>query len=68
MEQKRPTPEEWEAHVPQLRRIGSQLQGPCPACGGEDRFHVKLTEPHLFGCRQCKDWPGILSAAFRQAG
>ena len=63
-ENSRHTPEEWQARLPSLKRVGSQLQGPCPSCGGEDRFHVSLAEPHLFGCRQCKDGPGILSAVF----
>ena len=65
----RPTPEEWQASVPTLKRSGSQLQGACPLCGGRDRFHVNLVEPHLFGCRQCEDGPGILRAAgFGAAG
>ena len=24
-----------------LRRAGSEYKGPCPCCGGDDRFHVK---------------------------
>lgn len=24
-----------------LRRAGSEYKGPCPLCGGDDRFHVK---------------------------
>ena len=24
-----------------LRRVGSEYKGPCPCCGGDDRFHVK---------------------------
>ena len=60
----RPTPDQWLAQFPTLKKVGSQLQGPCPLCGGTDRFHVKLDDPHLFGCRQCEDGPGILRVAF----
>ena len=28
-----------------------ELQGPCPLCGGEDRFYVQAS---YFGCRKCK--------------
>ena len=34
-----------------LRRQGGELVGPCPACGGEDRFRV--TRRGGFFCRQC---------------
>jgi len=41
------------ARVTSLRRESrSEMSGPCPRCGGEDRFHV--TESMAF-CRQC--WP-----------
>ena len=60
----RHTPEEWLERVPTLERVGHQLQGPCPLCGGTDRFHVNLEEPHLFGCRQCEDGPAILAKIF----
>ena len=53
----RPTPEEWETACLGLglMRTNTGLVGPCPACGGEDRFHVDLAPPHGWGCRQCKD-------------
>ena len=63
-EKTRPTPEEWQARLPTLKSVGSQLQGPCPACGGEDRFHVALALPHYFGCRKCDDGPAILRVVF----
>ena len=34
-----------------LRRQGRELIGPCPACGGEDRFRITLRGG--FFCRQC---------------
>ena len=59
----RPTPDDWLARYPDLKKISGELKGPCPSCGGTDRFHVRLEEPHLFGCRQCEDGGAILRAA-----
>ncbi len=36
-----------------LVRCGHELVGPCPRCGGTDRFGVN-TRDTVFGCRQCK--------------
>lgn len=36
-----------------LKRKGSEYCGPCPLCGGKDRFHVR--KDGVFGCRQCGD-------------
>ena len=34
-----------------LQRVsGEEWAGPCPKCGGEDRFHVS---PSMAFCRQC---------------
>jgi AAA domain len=35
-----------------LKRQGVELIGPCPKCGGEDRFGVSLRE-QLYNCRKC---------------
>jgi hypothetical protein len=37
----------------ELRRhaAGGELEGPCPKCGGKDRF---IVDPHGWFCRQCK--------------
>jgi hypothetical protein len=35
-----------------LKRQGVELIGPCPKCGGEDRFGVNLRE-QLYNCRKC---------------
>jgi hypothetical protein len=35
-----------------LRRSGAELVGPCPKCGGEDRFAVHLKK-QIFNCRHC---------------
>ena len=47
----RPSLADWLAAVPGLRRVGSEHHGPCPACGGEDRFRV-LEDGAVF-CRHC---------------
>jgi DNA primase len=36
-----------------LRRSGAERIGPCPRCGGEDRFSVKPSEG-VWNCRGCK--------------
>jgi hypothetical protein len=35
-----------------LRRVGSELCGPCPVCGGRDRFAVHLKR-QVWNCRGC---------------
>jgi hypothetical protein len=35
-----------------LRRAGRELIGPCPECGGEDRFSINVTK-QVFNCRGC---------------
>jgi hypothetical protein len=35
-----------------LRRVGAELIGPCPKCGGTDRFGVN-TRDFTFNCRRC---------------
>ena len=57
----RPHPDQWRKACPWLQRVGHQLQGECPECGGIDRFHVHL-ETHLWQCRKCDEagkptWP-----------
>lgn len=37
----------------QLRRDGNDLAGPCPTCGGRDRF-VITPKRNLWTCRQCE--------------
>lgn len=53
--------EEWTAALHragvELRSHGSEWCGPCPLCGGEDRFHVREAADGraLIGCRGCID-------------
>lgn len=35
-----------------LKRAGREMVGPCPRCGGRDRFGINL-QKNLFQCRQC---------------
>ena len=36
-----------------LRRAGGELIGPCPACGGTDRFAINLKK-QIWNCRGCQ--------------
>lgn len=36
----------------QLRRQGGEMVGPCPACGGTDRFAISLPK-NVWNCRRC---------------
>ena len=45
--------DDFQARFPDLQRRGRGLAGPCPLCGGEDRFHVN--RDGVFGCRGCID-------------
>ena len=50
-----PTVEEWVSAL-DLTRRGSEFVGPCPVCGGDDRFHVREGNGRaVFGCRSCID-------------
>lgn len=39
-----------QSYGAKLRRAGSELVGPCPACGGEDRFQINPGK-RVFICR-----------------
>jgi hypothetical protein len=45
--------DEIERHGVKLRRTGKELVGPCPRCGGEDRFSINLKK-QVFNCRGCQ--------------
>lgn len=59
----------------QVTEDTEEWQGPCPVCGGEDRFHVRRADDDpdkaLWGCRRCPPgWENhrkIAEAAFEQA-
>jgi hypothetical protein len=45
-------------HISKLRYGGGgQLVGPCPVCGGDDRFWIDKDRKH-FGCRGCHERSG----------
>ncbi len=54
------------ALVPGLKRRGRYFIGPCPFCGGEDRFNIKRTDAgDLWICRKCGDGRYHDAVAFR---
>lgn len=67
------TYEDWRRALPKLKRVGGQLVGSCPVCGGDDRFYV--TAQGKAFCRQCcpdgrnpDAFRAILAVAFGDAG
>jgi hypothetical protein len=42
-----------------LRKVGPERVGPCPACGGTDRFAINLPK-NIWNCRGCKRGGGII--------
>ena len=51
----KPTLDEWLAKLPNLMRKTTQVEGPCPLCGGRNRFSVDVAPPHNFRCRSRMD-------------
>ena len=55
-----------------LKRAGREMTGPCPVCGGRDRFSINL-DRQVFNCRHCGGGDGIkmtelvLSVEFKDA-
>lgn len=45
-------PELAESLALELRRVGSEFVGPCPDCGGDDRFAISVPK-NVFNCRKC---------------
>ena len=43
-----------------LRRRGRELVGPCPVCGGTDRFAVHV-QKQIWNCRQCRQGGDIIA-------
>ncbi len=48
-----------------LKRMGGELVGPCPLCGGRDRFAINLRS-NVFLCRRCDIRGGDQIALVRQ--
>ena len=51
-----PNVEDWASRL-ELRHRSGEYVGPCPVCGGEDRFHVGRGRggAAMVGCRGCID-------------
>lgn len=45
-----------------LRRVGRELVGACPRCGGTDRFAVSIAE-QIFNCRGCRAKGNVIAVA-----
>ena len=47
--------EDW-ARACELKKVGGEFKGPCPVCGGTDRFHAKTARNGrvLVHCRRCE--------------
>jgi DNA primase len=50
-----------------LKRIGGELIGPCPKCGGRDRYSISLTK-QVFNCRACNAGGDIIAFVQRADG
>src|SRR5262249_57468892 len=54
-----PIERELERRGVRLKRMGHELVGPCPRCGGHDRFGVN-TQNQVWNCRHCAKGGDIL--------
>ncbi|MCP1765150.1 DUF7146 domain-containing protein [Bradyrhizobium japonicum] len=43
-----------------LKKVGGELIGPCPRCGGTDRFSINLAK-NVFNCRGCSGKGGPIA-------
>ena len=45
-----------------LKKMGGEYKGPCPICGGDDRYWMKRGRKHDFvvGCRHGCSFPSIM--------
>ena len=57
-------PADWLAALPDLKKVGSEHHGPCPVCGGTDRFRVN--DKGAF-CRKGCSFQDIRQAVFGDA-
>lgn len=59
--------------VPGMKRVastnGGEYAGPCPFCGGQDRFRIQ-PESNRWYCRQCGDgkWHDVIDFVMRRDG
>src|SRR5437868_4921127 len=43
-----------------LKKVGGELIGPCPKCGGTDRFGISAAK-NVFNCRGCSGKGNVIS-------
>ena len=57
------TLKDWQQtqHFTKMKLVGSEYKGPCPACGGDDRFFISANG--VFGSRCDCDFKTIIEAA-----
>jgi DNA primase len=55
-----PIVEELERRGHHLKRYGRELVGPCPVCGGTDRFAVNVPM-NIWNCRGCSKGGDVIS-------
>jgi DNA primase len=48
------------AHGLRLKKAGAAFAGPCPACGGRDRFAVNVIK-QIFNCRGCNNSGDVIA-------
>ena len=58
-------PDDWLAALPDLKKAGNEHHGPCPACGGTDRFRVN--DKGAF-CRKGCSFEDLRRAVFGDVG
>ena len=58
----------YRAINPDAKRTGGEWHGPCPVCGGEDRFWISETKLGCRGCRPSKSNPAAFTAILEALG
>jgi hypothetical protein len=48
-----------------LRLAGAELSGPCPKCGGEDRFATNIKK-QVWNCRGCRTGGDVIDLVVQQ--
>ncbi len=54
--------------VPDLKETTTQYEGPCPHCGGEDRFFVTKKDPDHYYCRGCEKGGDVIDLHMKLNG
>ena len=58
----------YRALHPDAKRSGREYKGPCPVCGGDDRFWISETKLGCRGCRPGRNNPGAFLAILTALG